>query len=71
MKRAQERMRARSLDMDLARAVASLHRSEARLKVVQRRRSRPWSLYESVTAIVQHTTGAVCCRALVEVWKFY
>jgi F-type H+-transporting ATPase subunit epsilon len=44
MKRAQERMDTRSSDMDLARAVASLRRSEARLKVVQRRRFRPSAL---------------------------
>ena len=41
MKRAQERLAMRSSDMDLERAVASLRRSQARLKVVQRRRTRP------------------------------
>ena len=41
IKRAEERMSMRSEDMDLARAVATLRRSQARLKVVQRRRSRP------------------------------
>lgn len=41
MKRAQERVAMRSSDMDLERAVNSLRRSQARLKVVRRRRSRP------------------------------
>ncbi|MDA0988034.1 MAG: F0F1 ATP synthase subunit epsilon [Chloroflexi bacterium] len=41
MKRAQERVAMRSSDMDLERAVNSIRRSQARLKVVQRRRSRP------------------------------
>ncbi len=41
LKRAEERIQMHSSDMDLERAVASLRRSQARLKVVQRRRSRP------------------------------
>ena len=41
MKRAEERMSMRPEDMDLERTVASLRRSQVRLKVAQRRRSRP------------------------------
>ncbi len=41
MKRAEERIQRRESDMDLERAVAALRRSQARLKVAQRRRSRP------------------------------
>ena len=41
VRRAEERLVNRTADMDLERAVASLRRSQARLKVVQRRRSRP------------------------------
>ncbi len=41
MKRAQEQLAMRSSDMDLERAVAAIRRSQARLKVVQRRRTRP------------------------------
>jgi F-type H+-transporting ATPase subunit epsilon len=41
LKRAEERIQMHSSDMDLERAVASLRRSQARLKVVQRRRNRP------------------------------
>ena len=41
MKRAEERIQRRESDMDLERAVAALRRSQARLKVVQRRRNRP------------------------------
>ena len=41
MKKAEERMSLRSDDMDLARTVASLRRSQVRLKVAQRRSSRP------------------------------
>ena len=41
MKRAEERIQNRESDMDLERAVAALRRSQARLKVSQRRRSRP------------------------------
>ena len=44
LKRAEERIQMHSSDMDLERAVASLRRSQARLKVVQRRRSRPPNL---------------------------
>ena len=41
LKRAEERIQMHSSDMDLERAVASLRRSQARLKVAQRRRNRP------------------------------
>ena len=41
LKRAEERIEMHSSDMDLERAVASLRRSQARLKVAQRRRNRP------------------------------
>ena len=41
MRRAEERLNMRTSDMDLERAVTALHRSQARLRVVQRRRSRP------------------------------
>ena len=41
MRRAEERIRMRASDMDLERAVASLRRSQARLRVAQRRRTRP------------------------------
>ncbi len=41
MRRAEERIRMRASDMDLERAVASLRRSQARLRVAQRRRMRP------------------------------
>ena len=41
VRRAEERIQMRESDMDLERAVASLRRSQARLKVVQRRRGRP------------------------------
>ena len=41
MKRAEERIQNRESDMDLERAVAALRRSQARLKVSQRRRNRP------------------------------
>ncbi len=41
MRRAEERIQRRESDMDLERAVAALRRSQARLRVVQRRRSRP------------------------------
>jgi F-type H+-transporting ATPase subunit epsilon len=41
MKRAEEQVAMHPSDMDLERAVASLRRSQARLKVVQRRRTRP------------------------------
>ena len=41
MKRAEERLAARSSDMDMERAVGALRRSQTRLKVVQRRRTRP------------------------------
>ena len=41
LKRAEERIQVHSSDMDLERAVASLRRSQARLKVAQRRRNRP------------------------------
>ena len=41
MKRAQDRLEHRTADMDLERAVASLRRSQARVKVSQRRRYRP------------------------------
>ena len=41
MKRAEERIQRRESDMDLERAVAALRRSQARLKVAQRRRNRP------------------------------
>ena len=41
LKRAEERIQMRESDMDLERAVAALRRSQARLKVAQRRRSRP------------------------------
>ena len=41
MRRAEERIRMRTSDMDLERAVASLRRSQARLRVAQRRRMRP------------------------------
>ena len=41
LKRAEERIEMHSSDMDLERAVASVRRSQARLKVVQRRRNRP------------------------------
>ena len=40
LRRAEERLSMRTSDMDLQRAVASLQRSQARLRVVQRRRSR-------------------------------
>ncbi len=40
---AQERVEHRTSDMDLQRALASLRRSEARMKVVRRRRERPLS----------------------------
>jgi F-type H+-transporting ATPase subunit epsilon len=40
IERAQERITSRTSDSDLARAVASLRRSQARLKVGQRRRRR-------------------------------
>ena len=43
MKRAEERLAARSSDMDMERAVGALRRSQTRLKVVQRRRTRPSS----------------------------
>ncbi len=39
--RAQERLEHRTGDMDLERAIASLRKSQSRLKVVRRRRSRP------------------------------
>ena len=39
--RAEERLTHRTADMDLERAMASLRRSQTRLKVVRRRRSRP------------------------------
>lgn len=41
MKRAQERIQMHPADMDLERAVAALRRSQARLRVAQRRRMRP------------------------------
>ena len=41
LKRAEERIQMHSSDMDLERAVVSLRRSQARLKVAQRRRNRP------------------------------
>lgn len=41
MKRAEERIQNRESDQDLERAVAALRRSQARLRVVQRRRGRP------------------------------
>ena len=41
MRRAEERIQRRESDMDLERAVAALRRSQARLKVAQRRRARP------------------------------
>ena len=41
MQRAQERLAVRTADMNLGRALASLRRSEARLKVAQRRRRPP------------------------------
>jgi F-type H+-transporting ATPase subunit epsilon len=41
MKRAEERVQTHGADADLERAVAALHRSQARLKVAQRRRMRP------------------------------
>ena len=40
---AQERVEHRTSDMDLQRALVSLRRSEARMKVVRRRRERPLS----------------------------
>ena len=40
IKRAEERLAMGSADMDLERAVATLRRSQTRLKVVQRRRTR-------------------------------
>ena len=43
MRRAEERLQMRTADMDLERAVASLRRSQARLRVAQRRRMRPTS----------------------------
>ena len=43
MRRAEERINMRASDMDLQRAVAALQRSQARLRVVQRRRARPSS----------------------------
>jgi len=43
IKRAEERMATRPEDMDLERTVASLRRSQVRLKVAQHRRSRPSS----------------------------
>lgn len=41
VKRAQERMTHRGADMDLERALGSMRRAEARLKVVRRRRHPP------------------------------
>ena len=41
MRRAEERIQMRVSDVDLERAVSALRRSQARLKVAQRRRSRP------------------------------
>ena len=41
IRRAEERIQSRESDMDLERAVAALRRSQARLRVVQRRRNRP------------------------------
>lgn len=41
MKRAEERIQNRESDQDLERAVAALRRSQARLRVAQRRRGRP------------------------------
>ena len=40
IKRGEERLAMRASDMDMERAVASLRRSQTRLKVVQRRRTR-------------------------------
>ncbi len=40
LRRAEERLSMRTSDMDLQRTVAALQRSQARLRVVQRRRSR-------------------------------
>ena len=39
--RAEERLEHRTADMDMERAIASLRRSQTRLKVVRRRRLRP------------------------------
>ena len=41
VRRAEERIRMRASDSDLERAVSALQRSQARLRVVQRRRTRP------------------------------
>ena len=41
VQRAQERLDQRTTDMDLERAMASLRKSQSRLKVVRRRRARP------------------------------
>ena len=41
VRRAEERIRMRASDSDLERAVSALQRSQARLRVVQRRRMRP------------------------------
>ncbi len=41
MRRAEERIQTHASDVDLERAVAALHRSQARLRVAQRRRMRP------------------------------
>ncbi|MBI4310350.1 MAG: F0F1 ATP synthase subunit epsilon [Chloroflexi bacterium] len=41
MKRAEERVTHRTADMDLERAMASIHRAQARLKVARRRRHPP------------------------------
>ena len=41
VKAAQERIAAAPVDMDLQRALASLRRSQARVKVARRRRNRP------------------------------
>ena len=41
VQRAQESLEHRTTDMDLERAMASLRKSQSRLKVVRRRRARP------------------------------
>ena len=41
VQRAQERLQSRTADMDLERALASMRRAQARLKVVRRRRHAP------------------------------
>ena len=43
VRRAQERLEHRVSDMDLERALASLRKSQARIKVARRRRERPLS----------------------------